>query len=71
MGDVYLDWDEAFNRNTSTREQTCEFADGDISGKEWINVMWPIPSKHAARGLIKMFGVEGARRRAKRWTKNM
>jgi len=62
-----IDWDETFNHSTSIREVTYEFAIGNICGTEWIRQLWCVYSTLSAKKLIRTFGVDGTRRRARRW----
>lgn len=64
-----IDWDKVFDSNTSTKEETCDFAENRISGKQWIDNIWTPDSKKAARQMIREFGVKGTRSRAQRWAK--
>lgn len=65
-----IDWDEMFNHSTSHREETILFSEGG-SGAEWLRGLWCKVSKKTARTLIKEFGVEATRSRAKRWIKQI
>lgn len=66
-----IDWDERFNISTSHREETADFAEKLINGKQWIKNLYSLSSKKAATDMIKAFGVEGTRKRAKRWIKQV
>ena len=70
IGKTIIDWEEHFDHGSSVREITYDFAENKISGRCWVNSMWPKSSKKVAQQLIRNFGVKGARLRAKRFLRN-
>ena len=61
-----INWFEIFNASTGIREDTYDFAAGEISSKEWVKLLsYHKPAKEAAQMLIKHRGVKGAKRAAR------
>jgi len=58
--------EELFYHSSSVREYTQDFISGDMTGKKWVDSLWPKKSKTMAAAMIKDFGVKGTRTWLKR-----
>ena len=66
MKRLRINFCDDFDYATSARESTMEFADGEITAKEWIDTICEKPSKIKAKRLIREIGVKQARTRLRR-----
>lgn len=59
-------FDELFNYATSARESTLEFCANEISGKEWLNILYNKDTKKIVKQMFSKFGVAGTRTKMRR-----
>lgn len=59
---------QLFFHSSSVREYTQDFINGEMTGKKWIESLWPKRSKTMAKEMVKKFGVKGTRMWFKRHT---
>ena len=57
---------DMFDYATSAREETMDFAEGNTTGKYWLEMLYDKEANKFARKMIRENGVKGTRTRLRR-----